>query len=310
VTTNTCVAATSVHARRLGYEVTVISDLVFSLKTETSDKALNTLTTDPYNVSLCAADQVPAHIDTKSGIKLPELYYVNGSIPSWRVMLALSLKRIPYKATRLRVMTTPKETRSDEFLAINPRGKTPTFVDVDGTVVIESLAILPYLEEYYSSKEHARLMQEASRKKEWTREVMRIAESENPHNIYEPIELLYLHDWKWNSGTIVQAYHDILTELGFWEKYAKESKFISDDEFGMADCAFYPILAYMIHRGLLLEKNGFLALQGYLERCKGLRAVREARPEGWEEPGKSLFAKCERLVERASQEGWGSGNES
>jgi glutathione S-transferase len=166
------------------------------------------------------------------------------------------------------------------------------------------------LEEYYSTKDHARLMPEASHKREWTREVTRIAETENPHNIYEPIELLYLHDWKWNSGTIVQAYHDIFGELGFWEKYAKESKFISGDEFGMADCAFYPILAYMIHRGLKLENYGFLALQGYVERCAVLGAVTEARPDGWEEPGKSLFTNCERLVERANQEGWGSGRES
>ena len=297
VTTNTCVAATAVHARRLGYEVTLISDLVFSVKPETSQKALDTLISAHYNVSLCKSEQVPPQIDVVSGSKLPELYYVNGSIPSWRVMLALSLKQVPYKATRLRVMTTPKETRSEDFLAINPRGKTPTFVDVDGTVVIESLAILPYLEEYYTSKHHKALMPDFAQKKEWTRETTRIAESENPHNIYEPIELLYMPDWKSMTGRIVEAYHEIMAELAFWEKYAKESLFMSGDEFGMADCAFYPILAYMIHRGLVLKKHGFNKLQEYVERCEDLGAVREARPEGWEEPGKSLFAKCEKLVE-------------
>ena len=54
----------------------------------------------------------------------------------------------------------------------------------------------------------------------------------------------------------------------------------------------------MVHRGLELAKSGFPGLKGYAERFEGLRAVREARPEGWEEPGKSLFAKCERLVEQ------------
>lgn len=217
-------------------------------------------------------------------------------------MLALSLKRIPYKATRLRVMTTPKETRSEEFLAINSRGKTPTLVDTDGNIVIESLAILQYLEEYYTSKDHLALMPEAAQKTARTREITRIAESENPHNIYEPIELLYSPDWKRSSWKIIEAYNDIMAELGFWEKYVKDSKFMSGDMFGMADCAFYPILAYMVHRGLELQKNGFLALQEYFERCKGLRATREAQPEGWEEPGKSLFAKCERLVEQRNEE--------
>jgi len=296
VTTNTCVAATSVHARRLRYEVSIVSDLVFALKLENSRKALNVLTASPYDVSLFTSDQISAQLDNNAGNKYPKLYYVNGSIPSWRVMLCLSLKRIPYTAIRLRVMTTPKETRSADFAAINPRCKTPTLVDVDGTVVIESLAILQYLEKYYSSQEHPGLIGDDLKKKEWTRQVCRVAETENPHNIYEPIELLYLPNWKEHTGAIIQAYHDIMAEMEFWEKYAKESKFMSGDEFGMVDCAFYPILAYMIHRGLDLKKNGFPALMEYAESCRHLRVVLEARPEGWEEPGKSLFLKCERLV--------------
>jgi glutathione S-transferase/nicotinamidase-related amidase len=296
VTTNTCVAATSVHARRLGYEVSIISDLVFALKLENSQKALNVITASPYDVSLFRSDQISTQLDTNAMNKYPKLYYVNGSIPSWRVMLCLSLKRIPYNAVRLRVMTTPKETRSAEFAAINPRCKTPTLVDVDGTVVIESLAILQYLEKYYSSPEYVSLMGDDMVKKEWTRQVCRVTETENPHNIYEPIELLYLPNWKEHIGAIIQAYHDITAELEFWKKYAKESKFMSGDEFGMVDCAFYPILAYMIHRGLDLTKNGFPALTEYAERCRTLRVVIEARPEGWEEPGKSLFLKCERLI--------------
>jgi glutathione S-transferase len=280
----------------LEYEVSIISDLVFALKPENSQKALGVITASPYDVSLFRWDQISAQLDSTAGNKYPKLYYVNGSIPSWRVMLCLSLKRIPYTAIRLRVMTTPKETRSAEFAAINPRCTTPTLVDVDGTVVIESLAILQYLENYYSAPKYVSLMGDDMVKKEWTRQVCRVAETENPHNIYEPIELLYLPNWKEHTGAILQAYHDIMAELQFWEKYAKESKFMSGDEFSMVDCAFYPILAYMIHRGLDLTKNGFPALTEYAERCRTLRVVIEARPEGWEEPGKSLFVKCERLI--------------
>jgi len=110
VTTNTCVAATSVHARRLGYEVSIFSDLVFALKLENSQKALSVLTASPYDVSLCMSDQISAQLDTNSGNKFPKLYYVSGSIPSWRVMLFLSLKHIPHTGIRLRVMINPKET--------------------------------------------------------------------------------------------------------------------------------------------------------------------------------------------------------
>jgi glutathione S-transferase len=77
---------------------------------------------------------------------------------------------------------------------------------------------------------------------------------------------------------------------------------MSGDGFGMADCAFYPILAYMIHRGLRLDGMGCFAPQKYVERCGGIRAVSEARPDGWEKPRKTMFAKCESLVERKNQE--------
>jgi glutathione S-transferase len=256
--------------------VQILSSLFNS---RTAKKPLIVLTASPYDVSLFTSDQISAQLDNNAGNKYPKLYYVNGSIPSWRVMLCLSFKRIPYTAMRLRVMTTPKETRSAEFAAINSRCKTPTLVDVDGTVVIESLAILQYLEKYYSSQEHPSLIGDDLKKKEWTRQVCRVAETENPHNIYEPIELLYLPNWKEHTGAIIQAYHDIMAEMEFWEKYAKESKFMSGDEFRMVDCAFYPILAYTIHRGLDLKKNGFPALMEYAESCRHLRVVFEARPE-------------------------------
>ena len=60
------------------------------------------------------------------------LYRVNGSISSWRVELALHEKGLSFEARRLRVMSTPKETRSPAFLAINPRGKAPTLVEPGG----------------------------------------------------------------------------------------------------------------------------------------------------------------------------------
>ncbi len=109
-------------------------------------------------------------------------------------MIALAWKKIPYISKRLRVMTDPKETRSPEFALINPRCKTPTFVDSDGTIVIESLAILQYLERCFPDTPEDRPSDLS--KSEWTQETVRFHESENPHNAYEPIELLYDAEWE------------------------------------------------------------------------------------------------------------------
>jgi glutathione S-transferase len=58
-----------------------------------------------------------------------KFYCGSGSQPAWRVWLTLEHKGIPYELHTLSF--DKKETRTPEFLAINPRGKVPT-VDHDG----------------------------------------------------------------------------------------------------------------------------------------------------------------------------------
>ena len=70
-------------------------------------------------------------------------YYGSGSPFAWRVWLALDT-RIAYEAKRLSF--DKHETRTPEFLALNPRGKVPTIVH-DGWPLRESSVILEYLEE-------------------------------------------------------------------------------------------------------------------------------------------------------------------
>jgi glutathione S-transferase len=75
-----------------------------------------------------------------------ELYWVSGSPFSWRIMLALELKKIPYSG---RLLDFSKgETRRPEYLALNGRGKVPTLKD-GAFVLSESIAILAYLDEKY-----------------------------------------------------------------------------------------------------------------------------------------------------------------
>jgi glutathione S-transferase len=61
----------------------------------------------------------------------------------------------------------------------------------------------------------------------------------------------------------------------------------------LADCAFYPLLAYMIHRGLRIDeldehgKKKWPAVAAYVEVMKGVESVAKSVPEGWEKPGKA-----------------------
>ena len=145
------------------------------------------------------------------------LYYVNGTIPSWRVMMALHLKGLTYTRKRLHVMTTPKETRTTEFLAINPRGKTPTLIEPDGNILIESMAILEYLHADDDSRRD--ILNNPTARKAWILENQRFHETENIHNVFEDIELLYKEsrDEPHTRKRIYDAYVATTTELRIWE---------------------------------------------------------------------------------------------
>ena len=56
-----------------------------------------------------------------------ELYWGSGSPFSWRVMLTLKLKRLPYESKLLEA--SKEEHKSPGYLKLNPRGKVPTFKD-------------------------------------------------------------------------------------------------------------------------------------------------------------------------------------
>jgi len=75
-----------------------------------------------------------------------ELYWGSGSTPAWRILLALAAKKLPFTSHLLSF--SKRETRTPEFLALNPRGKVPTLKDGD-LVINESLAILAYLDRAY-----------------------------------------------------------------------------------------------------------------------------------------------------------------
>jgi glutathione S-transferase len=78
-----------------------------------------------------------------------DVYWGSGSPYSWRVLLALEHKALPYESHLLSL--DMQEHKSPHMLALNPRGRVPTLKDGD-YVVFESLAVLYYLERKYPAK--------------------------------------------------------------------------------------------------------------------------------------------------------------
>jgi glutathione S-transferase len=72
-----------------------------------------------------------------------DVYWASGSPYSWRVLLALEYKRLPYRSHLLAL--SKQEHKSPQMLALSPRGRLPVLKDGD-YVCFESLAILYYLD--------------------------------------------------------------------------------------------------------------------------------------------------------------------
>lgn len=303
VTANNCVLASLISAFRAGYQCFALSDCLgatspnlLAASIAVIDKYYGTVLPSPF----ATISTISAAAHTHRRI----LYYVNGSIPSWRVMMALHLKGITYTRKRLHVMTTPKETRTADFLAINPRGKTPTLIEPDGNILIESMAILEYLNADDESR-HCRKLNSPTTRKAWILENQRFHETENIHNVFEDIELLYKEsrDEPHTRKRIYDAYVATIAELKIWERYLEHSTFIAGEEFGIADCAFFPCLAYLVHRGFDLEQEGegFWRLKAYYDRVDALPCANDARPKGYDKVGKSLFLEVHKIAEELQE---------
>ncbi len=73
-----------------------------------------------------------------------QLYTLFRSSASFRVRIALHLKGLRYES--ISKALTKDEHRAADYLALNPQGLIPA-LNVDGTVLSQSLAIIEYLEE-------------------------------------------------------------------------------------------------------------------------------------------------------------------
>ena len=81
------------------------------------------------------------------GGELPKLYVHKISCNCLGPWLLLKEAGIPFELVVVDV--TKGDSHTPEFLALNPMGKVPVFVNADGTVVWESNTIMRYIAEYF-----------------------------------------------------------------------------------------------------------------------------------------------------------------
>jgi glutathione S-transferase len=218
-------------------------------------------------------------------------------------------------------MSNPKETRLPAFLALNHRGKTPVFVDIipaqsdvgtSTTTTInvnESLAILQYLETYH--RPDIPLLPPITYREQRALVLSRLQETENLHHAYDALEDAHFSAANKASAPLSNAerarlIRDVHSELDFWEVYAGKTKFIAGNEFGLADCALFPILAYMVHRGFEwrrptpgYEPSSVRETRNHDKKGKGMGVPQEVEIDAWPK----LKAYFERVWDRNGENG-------
>ena len=84
-----------------------------------------------------------ARLRYRRGMTKPVLFDYFRSSASYRVRIALNLKRIDYEQRQVNLLES--QQKSEEYRALNPQGLVP-MLEIDGHRLTQSLAIIAYLE--------------------------------------------------------------------------------------------------------------------------------------------------------------------
>lgn len=163
-------------------------------------------------------------------------YYGSGSPFAWKVWLALEHKGIPYEGKRLSFDNN--DTKTPEFLKVNPRGQVPAILD-NGFALAQSNAICEYLEERYPDKP---LLPKDAQARATIRRM--IAEADDKlYNAGSDLmdKVLYTKAEERDQKAIAEQKETLHAELAVWEGYLTGDYF-GGNALSLADFAIYPYM--------------------------------------------------------------------
>lgn len=167
------------------------------------------------------------------------------------------------------------ETRTPEYLALNPNGRVPT-IDDDGFILSESMAINCYL-----AKKHKSALFPADPKNEARALQWSLWETDR---LDRQIVVYCRHtrdlpEAERNPAIAEQAWKEIEPAFGVLETALARSEWLAGPAFSVGDLN----VAAALYRALSLDLGSWPRLQAWLKRCwerpaaKKVRAMREAK---------------------------------
>lgn len=207
------------------------------------------------------------------------VYWASGSPMAWPVQLALLEKGVVHESVK--VEFSKGETRTPEYLAMNPRGKVPVLRD-DETAVYESRAIVDYLEQRFP--EPALLPSDpADRVTDLVRkhETAYIYPSADPPISYTSYSSTLRRE-EWDPEKLRQLTEPLLEELWRWERYLEGREWLAGGQRPThSDLFLIPLVFYLRRFGFDYGARGFGNLELYASRAAGRSSVRASWPPHW-----------------------------
>jgi maleylacetoacetate isomerase len=204
-----------------------------------------------------------------------KLYSYFRSSAAYRVRIALNLKGIAYDTVSIDLIKDGGHNRRPEFRAVNPQMRVPALLTATGDVLIQSLAIIEYLDETHPDPPF--LPKDPIGRAQARALAQIVACDIHPLNNTGPLRYLK-HDMHQEQGAIDAWYHHWV-RAGFeaLEALVEPDPYACGAHLTLADVFLVPQVANA--RRLKVPLDKFPKIVGIEAACLALPAFDRARPE-------------------------------
>jgi maleylacetoacetate isomerase len=204
-----------------------------------------------------------------------KLYSYFRSSAAFRARIALNLKGIDYETVPVHLTKDGGHNRRPEYRAVNPQMRIPALVADSGDVLIQSLAIIEYLEETHPQPPLLPKDPIARAKVRGLADI--IACDIHPLNNVGPLRYLKQQMHQEQSAIDAWYHHWVIDGFEAYETLVQPGPYSCGDQVTLADVFLVPQVANA--RRLKVPLDKFPKIVGIDAACLKLQAFDRARPE-------------------------------
>jgi len=204
-----------------------------------------------------------------------KLYSFFRSSAAYRVRIALNLKGIAFETASVHLVKDGGYNKRPEFRAVNPQMRVPALVAPTGDVLIQSLAIIDYLDETHPTPPFLPKGPIARAKARALAQI--VACDIHPLNNTAPLRYLK-HQMHQDQSAIDAWYHHwVIAGFEAYEDLSRPGPYSCGEEVTVADICLVPQVSNA--RRLKVPLDQFPKIVGIDAACLQLPAFDRARPE-------------------------------